>query len=93
MDRSTRDSDRTSLQASDSCRSCGGSGVLRTNGVSYRTCLDCLGQGVPPSFTGPDLSGSGFTLPGCLESTDGMARRRRRSGFRGDLSAWTSVAR
>ena len=27
------------------CSHCGGSGVLRLGGHSFRTCLDCLGQG------------------------------------------------
>ena len=28
------------------CRSCGGSGIQRINDKRFRTCLDCLGQGV-----------------------------------------------
>lgn len=66
------------------CPSCGGSGVLRTNGTSYRTCLDCVGQGVLPQFeANDDLS---------LAMARAMGRGVNR-GFRGDLSAWTSGAR
>ena len=32
------------------CSCCGGSGVLRTEGAAYRTCLECLGQGQTPVF-------------------------------------------
>ncbi|MCP9799617.1 hypothetical protein [Synechococcus sp. RedBA-s] len=32
-------------RASQRCSHCGGSGVLRLGGRSFRTCLDCLGQG------------------------------------------------
>ncbi len=39
------------------CQACGGSGVLRINHNRFRTCLDCLGQGVLPQFsTSPELS-------------------------------------
>jgi len=34
------------------CSRCGGSGRLRINDESFRTCLDCLGQGVLHRFTG-----------------------------------------
>ena len=34
------------------CQHCGGSGILRKNSESYRTCLACLGQGAPPSSKG-----------------------------------------
>ena len=66
------------------CSSCGGSGVLRTDGASYRTCLDCVGQGAVPRFESSD------------ELSRAMARAMRRRvnrGFRGDVSAWTSGAR
>ena len=33
------------------CECCGGSGVLRTDSAAYRTCLECLGQGVKPRFS------------------------------------------
>lgn len=33
------------------CSRCGGSGRLRINDDSFRTCMDCLGQGVLPSFS------------------------------------------
>ncbi|MBM5804370.1 MAG: hypothetical protein FJ078_09700 [Cyanobacteria bacterium K_DeepCast_35m_m2_155] len=32
------------------CPSCGGSGMLRLGDQSFRTCLDCLGQGQIPGF-------------------------------------------
>ncbi|MEY3735367.1 MAG: hypothetical protein RLZZ624_425 [Cyanobacteriota bacterium] len=35
------------------CSRCGGSGRLRINDDSFRTCLDCLGQGVLPRFSSP----------------------------------------
>ncbi|MEY4431846.1 MAG: hypothetical protein RLZZ533_1782 [Cyanobacteriota bacterium] len=70
------------------CPSCGGSGVLRTNGASYRTCLDCVGQGALPRFEAN------------FEANDELSRAMARAmgrgvsrGFRGDLSAWTSGAR
>ncbi|WP_255004143.1 hypothetical protein [Cyanobium sp. HWJ4-Hawea] len=35
----------------NSCSHCGGSGNLRLGEQSYRTCLECLGQGqVPGSY-------------------------------------------
>ncbi|MFM8675175.1 MAG: hypothetical protein ACKOCA_09200 [Vulcanococcus sp.] len=66
------------------CPTCGGSGVLRTDGASYRTCLDCVGQGSLPQFESSDeLS---------LAMARAMGQRVNR-GFRGDLSAWISGAR
>jgi len=38
--------------ATKPCQQCGGSGILRKNSESYRTCLACLGQGTPPSSKG-----------------------------------------
>ena len=40
------------------CSHCGGSGVLRLGGCSFRTCLDCLGQGslVDPRADQRDIS-------------------------------------
>lgn len=35
-----------STDSSGACPRCGGSGILRVNDQSYRTCLDCLGQGL-----------------------------------------------
>jgi len=32
------------------CPSCGGSGMLRLGDQSFRTCLDCLGQGQIPGL-------------------------------------------
>jgi hypothetical protein len=31
------------------CRRCGGSGILRMGDQQFRTCLDCLGQGQLPT--------------------------------------------
>jgi hypothetical protein len=31
------------------CRRCGGSGILRLADGRFRTCLDCLGQGMTPA--------------------------------------------
>ncbi|MFY8149634.1 MAG: hypothetical protein ACOVNL_10530 [Prochlorococcaceae cyanobacterium] len=43
------------------CRHCGGSGILRRGDQSFRTCLDCLGQGESP------LLGVGQGLIGLIE--------------------------
>jgi DnaJ-class molecular chaperone len=68
------------------CPSCGGSGVLRTDGTSYRTCLACVGQGVLPQFEAQFSSSDALSLA--------MARAMGRGrGFRGDLSAWISGAK
>lgn len=40
----------TSASSATVCTRCGGSGRLRINDDSFRTCLDCLGQGVTPRF-------------------------------------------
>jgi hypothetical protein len=32
-------------RATEVCRHCGGSGMLRVSDLSYRTCMDCLGLG------------------------------------------------
>lgn len=40
----------TSASGATICSRCGGSGRLRINDDSFRTCLDCLGQGVMPRF-------------------------------------------
>ena len=39
-------------KAEEPCLHCGGSGILRKNSESYRTCLTCLGQGAPLSTKG-----------------------------------------
>jgi hypothetical protein len=72
-------------QPGDVCPSCGGSGVLRTDSVAYRTCLVCVGQGVLPQF-----EASGFSPAVVAAAAAAQARRPRRHGFRGDLSAWSS---
>lgn len=41
-----------SVNAEVVCSRCGGSGRLRVNDDSFRTCLDCLGQGVLPGLAG-----------------------------------------
>jgi hypothetical protein len=38
--------------AAKPCQQCGGSGILRKNSESFRTCLTCLGQGAQPSSKG-----------------------------------------
>lgn len=38
----------TSSKATSACPRCGGSGVLRLADGRFRTCLDCLGQGLFP---------------------------------------------
>jgi len=74
----------------DTCPSCGGSGVLRTDASGYRTCLDCVGQGSLPLY-----EASGFPPPAEVFAPPVEVLRRRSwpGGFRGDLSAWTSGAR
>jgi hypothetical protein len=67
----------------DTCPTCGGSGVLRTDAAGYRTCLTCVGQGVLPCFEATPF----------LATAEELRRRRRVLGLRGDLSAWTSGAR
>jgi len=37
------------------CPQCGGSGLLRIDDQRYRTCLDCLGQGVSPTTGGDGI--------------------------------------
>ena len=83
MDRSQQRGGPAPAQSADTCRSCGGSGVLRTDASGYRTCLTCVGQGSLPRF-----EASGFPSP-----AEVLRRRQWRGGFRGDLSAWTSGAR
>jgi DnaJ-class molecular chaperone len=74
------------MEAGETCPSCGGSGVLRTDSAGYRTCLECVGQGVQPDFQRQALAASPAVLSQWLA-------RSSRSGFRGDLSAWISGAR
>jgi hypothetical protein len=38
------------------CQHCGGSGMLRKDGESFRTCLECLGQGLIANSNGLLLS-------------------------------------
>jgi hypothetical protein len=60
---------RRSLQVRDGgqiCQRCGGSGTLRLGDQSFRTCLECLGQGrliglEPASTTAVPRSLSGAT--------------------------------
>ena len=44
------------------CSHCGGSGRLRINDDSFRTCLDCLGQGVQSHF-GPSPQLAEWIVP------------------------------
>ena len=37
---------------SESCHKCGGSGMLRLSDQRYRTCLECLGQGLISPLAG-----------------------------------------
>lgn len=83
MEGSKRRREHGILEPGDCCPSCGGSGVLRTAAAGYRTCLDCVGQGVLPRFEAPLL----------LPAMELPRRRQTRRGFRGDLSAWSSGAR
>lgn len=47
-----RSQQQSQTVAAKPCQHCGGSGILRKNSESYRTCLACLGQGTPPSSKG-----------------------------------------
>jgi len=67
------------------CGSCGGSGVLRTDGSGYRTCLACVGQGVLPQFVGND--------PLSAAMVRALMGRPRRSRPPAPISASTSGAR
>ena len=51
----------------DVCSRCGGSGRLRINDDSFRTCLDCLGRGVQQSFAGQSSLAEWIT-PAALRS-------------------------
>lgn len=65
------------------CCSCGGSGVLRTDAASYRTCLNCLGQGRLPAYEPPAF----------LPPAEVLRRRRWSDGVPSAVSAWSSGAR
>jgi DnaJ-class molecular chaperone len=84
MDRLQRAQDTPAEGLQGACPSCGGSGVLRTDGASYRTCLECVGQGVLPQFEASDA----LSVAMARAMGRGVGR-----GFRGDLSAWISGAR
>jgi hypothetical protein len=73
-------------EAGETCPSCGGSGVLRTDSAGYRTCLECVGQGVQPDCQRQPLAASPAALSQWL-------KRSSRKGVRNDLSAWISGAR
>ena len=90
MDRSDGRTTKAQAMPGDTCPSCGGSGVLRTDASGYRTCLDCVGQGSLPLY-----EASGFPPPAQVFAAPAEVLRRRtwRGGFRGDVSAWTSGAR
>jgi hypothetical protein len=38
------------------CPTCGGSGTLRLGDQSFRTCLDCLGQGSLPALAAAETT-------------------------------------
>ncbi|MFZ9228383.1 MAG: hypothetical protein ACO24U_02480 [Prochlorococcaceae cyanobacterium] len=40
------------------CPSCGGSGMLRLGDQTFRTCLDCLGQGQMPGLEPATTTGA-----------------------------------
>ena len=65
------------------CGTCGGSGVLRTDGSGYRTCLACVGQGVLPQFVGRDALSEAMVRA--------LIRRPKRSRLPVDLSASTGA--
>ena len=90
MDRTDGRRAKGQAMPGDTCPSCGGSGVLRTDASGYRTCLACVGQGYLPLF-----ESSGFPPAGQILATPAEVLRRSvgRSGFRGKVSAWTSGAR
>lgn len=54
------------------CRRCGGSGILRLEDGRFRTCLDCLGQGLTPaaSVSAGVTRASGSAHPRPLRSPD-----------------------
>ncbi|MFM7313310.1 MAG: hypothetical protein ACKO0M_09105 [Cyanobium sp.] len=81
---------RSQAGPGDTCPTCGGSGVLRTDAAGYRTCLDCVGQGSLPRFEASGFPAARQVLASPAEALRGRAWR---GGFRGDLSAWTSGAR
>jgi DnaJ-class molecular chaperone len=80
-------------RSEESCPSCGGSGVLRTDGTSYRTCLACVGQGVLPQFDARLAPRDALSLAMAREAMGRGQGQGRDRGFRGDLSAWISGAR
>ena len=65
------------------CSTCGGSGVLRTDGSGYRTCLACVGQGVLQQLVGRD--------PLTEAMVRALIRRPKPSPLPADLSASTGA--
>ena len=47
---------RSSPQERVVCSTCGGSGTLRLGDQSFRTCLDCLGQGSLPALAAAETT-------------------------------------
>jgi len=89
MDRTNGHRAKGQPRSGDSCLSCGGSGVLRTDASGYRTCLDCLGQGSLGL-----IEATGFRAPPLMTPpAEELRGRVRRGGFRGEFSASTSGAR
>jgi DnaJ-class molecular chaperone len=63
-----------SPQATIVCPRCGGSGTLRLGDQSYRTCLDCLGQGKLPQAAAATTTARVRVQPALpIEAGDGCA--------------------
>jgi hypothetical protein len=64
------------------CRRCGGSGILRLADGRFRTCLDCLGQGITREpRAGADLTSVGGSAhPRSLRSPDEEGSRTDNGG-------------
>ena len=90
MDRIEGPRAKSKAMPGDTCPSCGGSGVLRTDASGYRTCLDCVGQGSLPRY---EASGFPSAAEVFAQPAEVLGRRAWRGGFRGEVSAWTSGAR
>jgi hypothetical protein len=48
-----------------SCKHCGGSGILRVSDLSHRTCMDCLGQGKLTAASAAAWPLAGFSAAVC----------------------------
>ena len=70
------------------CPTCGGSGALRLGDQSYRTCLDCLGQGRLPNLS-PATTTAALLHP----LAAGVSREPERVGHQPLRDDVTSAAR